>query len=140
MSEHRATLFNKDIELGIYEGEQVYLAAPSWDCGWYWGFGYIQNKNMHTHFDGLGKNNMFDNIKDTFKEFIIQDDNDLWKFCELMCTFYTLKATAEVLNRGGSHYCANTCKDIIQNTKEADRINNIVLPAIFDQIYLLLKK
>ena len=24
------------------EGDKVWLEKPSWDCGWYWGFGYLQ--------------------------------------------------------------------------------------------------
>lgn len=32
--------------------EPVYLEGFSWDCGWYWGGGYIGNRNFHAHFDG----------------------------------------------------------------------------------------
>jgi hypothetical protein len=32
--------------------EAIYLEDFSWDCGWYWGGGYIGNRNMHCHFDG----------------------------------------------------------------------------------------
>jgi hypothetical protein len=32
--------------------EPIFLYDFSWDCGWYWGGGYIGNKNMHSHFDG----------------------------------------------------------------------------------------
>ena len=32
--------------------EPVYLEGFKWDCGWYWGGGYIGNKNFHAHFDG----------------------------------------------------------------------------------------
>lgn len=135
------TNFTSDILIGnIKGGGYVHLAAPSWDCDWYWGFGYIQNKNINTHFDSLGNNNMYDNIKDNFTDFIIQDDKDLWQFCELMQTFYNLKNTAEVLGRGGSHYTKNPLSELIKNTDEVERINNILMPAIFDEIYALLKK
>jgi hypothetical protein len=30
----------------------VYIYDFSWDCGWYWGGGYIGNSNFHSHFDG----------------------------------------------------------------------------------------
>lgn len=30
----------------------VYLQGFKWDCGWYWGGGYIGNKDFHAHFDG----------------------------------------------------------------------------------------
>lgn len=31
--------------------EPVYLEDFSWDCGWYWGGGYIGNSRFHSHFD-----------------------------------------------------------------------------------------
>lgn len=136
------TLFKEEIYIGEFEGEKVFLASPSWDCGWYWGFGYIQNSNLHTHFSSIGSRNknMFDNIKDYFPGFIVNDDEGLWEFCELMQTFYNLKKTTEVLGRGGSHYKKNPIADIIKNEKEAERINKEVLPKLFDKVYELLKK
>jgi hypothetical protein len=41
--------------LGTTKGshpENVYLEDFSWDCGWYWGGGYIGNSKFHAHFDG----------------------------------------------------------------------------------------
>jgi len=32
--------------------EPVRLEDFSWDCGWYWGGGYVGNRNFHCHFDG----------------------------------------------------------------------------------------
>ena len=32
--------------------ECVYLEDFEWDCGWYWGGGYVGNRNMGCHFDG----------------------------------------------------------------------------------------
>jgi len=37
--------YPKKTFLGISEGEKIYLTAPSWDCGWYWRFGYLGNVN-----------------------------------------------------------------------------------------------
>lgn len=34
------------------ERRPIYLTGFSWDYGWYWGGGYIGNKDLHTHFDG----------------------------------------------------------------------------------------
>lgn len=31
---------------------RVYLEDFTWDCGWYWGGGYVGNKNFGAHFDG----------------------------------------------------------------------------------------
>ena len=132
------------ILLGKNDGENIYLSPPSWDCGWYWGFGYLGNKYCHYHLSGLneGKNkNFFDAVKEHFGDsFILKNDEDIWVFCELVRSAYTLKETAEVLGRGGSHFTTNPCKDLIINTDEVTRINNIVLPQIFEEIYKLLKK
>ena len=34
------------------EARSIFLEGFSWDCGWYWGGGYIGNRDMHCHFDG----------------------------------------------------------------------------------------
>ena len=60
--------------------------------------------------------------------------DNLWKFCELAQTVYTLKETAEVLTRGGSHYTTNPLKDLIKNPNELERLNKVVLPALFQEI------
>ena len=43
------------IYLGTLKGahpEPIYLNGFEWSCGWYWGGGYIGNRNMHCHFNG----------------------------------------------------------------------------------------
>lgn len=117
---------------------------PSWDCDWYWGFGYLQNSDVHYHVDGLCKThntNMFDALKEEFgKTLTITKDADLWIFCELMQTFYTLKQAAEVLGRGGSNYTSNPCEEVIKDTAYTTRINEMMLPAVFDALDSLLVK
>lgn len=138
------TLSNyKKVLIGYNNNEPIYLSPPSWDCGWYWGFGYLGNKNCHYHVDGLAKDcNLFDGFKKHFGETLKVTDKQLWTLCELFKTFYILKETAEVLGIGGAHYTNNPCKDLIINKEEVERINNIVLPQIFEEIYkvLLAKK
>ena len=52
------------IQLGTVDNESIFLSPPSWDCGWYWGFGYLDNKNCHYHLSELSKDyNLFDGIK-----------------------------------------------------------------------------
>ena len=72
--------------------------------------------------------------------FIIKDDNDVWTFAELMQTFYNLQEAAEVFKHGSSGYTSNPCKDIIINKAVVIRINHIIMPAIFEEIYKLLNK
>lgn len=136
--------FGKHWLLGIdSNGNKHYLQAPSWDCGWYWGFGYIhtfsaRDIERHYHFDSFGKTeNMHDGFKKAFVDSVLTD-SELWKLCELMKTFYILKSTAEVLGRGGAHYTTNPCCELIKNSEEVERINKKVLPAIFKEIEKLL--
>lgn len=146
----------RKVYLGKNENESIYLTPPSWDCGWYWGFGYLGNKNCHYHVDGLKTIKTYDfekkswnietvDLYNGFKKhfgdsFIIHLDTDIWKLAELFETFYSLKNIAELYKRGGSHLTSNPCKDIIINMEEYERINKIVLPEIFEQIYLILEK
>jgi len=120
------------------------LRAPSWDCGWYWGIGYLGHRDAHFHLNGVvkeHKTNMFDALRLEFGDTLaIKDEKDLWTFCELMQTAYTLRETAEVLGRGGTHYMTNPCADIVKNTAEVERINGTVLPAIFDAVEDILTK
>jgi len=148
------------------EGKKVWLEKPRWDCGWYWGFGYLETMrgnrepskaidiDMHTHWDSCVRDshrNAYDwfelefgkTLTDSFNSKVKKEkgvkycrftNSQLWTLCELIETVYTLKETAEVLGRGGSHYTTNPCADIIQNKAERDRINSEVLPAIFAEI------
>lgn len=146
----------KKLFLGRNDNENIFLTKPSWDCGWYWGFGYIGNKNCHYHVDGLKKieNYKFDkdvreyefvNLYDGFKKhfgdsFVVKKDADIWTLAELFSTFYILKETTEILGRGGSNYTNNPCSKIITNKREVKRINEKVLPEIFLAIYEILLK
>ena len=47
--------YPEQVYLGMYDDEDVYLARPSWECGWFWGFGYVQNENILTHLDSMCK-------------------------------------------------------------------------------------
>ena len=138
----KTTKFNEKISLGKVDGKNIYLSAPSWDCGWYWGFGYLGNKDCHYHVDGMNKDkNLYDAFIEHFGDtFIIKEEKDIWTLCELFKTFYVLKDTCEVLGHGGAHYTTNPLSDLIKNTKEVKRINENVMPQIFDKIYELLNK
>lgn len=122
------------------EGKKVWLQKPSWDCDWYWGYGYLQvynNRNTlieHCHFskylnDVLG----WYKFRADFKALTF-DIKDLWKLFELMKTFYSLKEIAQVYSIGGSHYTNNPLKDLIMNDKEVTRINEVILPEIFNEV------
>jgi hypothetical protein len=128
--------------IGKRDEEYIFLKAPSWDCDWYWSFGYLGNRDCHYHLDTINKDtNLFDTLKEHFGESLtITDDKDLWTFCELSMSAYALKETAEVLGRGGVHYASNPASETIKNEEEVKRINEIVLPEIFEEIHKIISK
>lgn len=149
MEKQTLTIFGKkNWLLGTDQnGRKLFLVAPSWDCGWYWGFGYVEtytnnshperSKDIasHNHFDSLfGTNcNLYDGFKRIIKDSTLSD-NELWKLCDYMRTFYCLQETAEVLGRGYSHYTEKAKLDIIKDEAYAERINKVVLPELFKHI------
>lgn len=154
LNKKKSHAFGKDIYfLGRdAEGINYWLEAGSWDCDWYWGFGYVETYTRnnspetsrdiqsHQHFDGLffNKNK---NGYDAFKEFFVGSpltEKELWQLLELMKTIYTMKEYAEVVHRGGSHYTNNVCKDILKSETEYNRINKEVMPAVMQEVYKLL--
>lgn len=148
--------YKKQILLGYVDKKPIYLTAPKWECNWYWGFGYLGNVDSHYHIDGLTTQETFNNEKkcfetwrghlfDGFKRhfdkgtFIVNNDNDLWKLCELFQSYYELSRIAEVFGRGGCNYTTNPCSEYIIDKTKAKEINEVILPQIFDEIYKILK-
>jgi len=107
MKTKQSHAFRKDIYLlGVdTEGQNVWLEAPSWDCGWYWGFGYVErytnNANpskakditSHTHIDSEfkkgGKIDMNNGLVET-----TYTKEDGIRLNELFTEFYALKEGA----------------------------------------------
>ena len=135
------------------DGVKYWLEQGSWDCNWYWGFGYIEtytnNKNpsrsrdisSHGHFDSkilhAGKC-----CFDTFKEIFVKtplNNNEIRTLCELMKTLYTLKETSDLYYRGSSHITSNPCKELLKNDEEYQRINKILIPNIMEEVYKTLE-
>ena len=124
-------------------GENVYLPKASWDCGWYWGFGYLETLNSHTHFDSEILNNKehihgHDMFEKYFVESVLTDD-EIWELVDYMQTFYNLRESAEIFGRGYS-YCTERAKiDELKNDEIVNKINKIMLPKLFERVYALLE-
>ena len=136
------------------EGIKYFLEEASWDCDWYWGGGYVKtfsnNKNpvfprdidSHRHFNYMFltyNKNGFDMFKDFFKETPFTD-NEIWKICELMKSFYVAREYSDMIYRGGTHYTSNPAKETIMNEVEYNRINKVVIPSIMDELYKILSE
>lgn len=46
-----STKWTEKIYLGKrhIDNRLVYIAAPTWDCNWYWSFGYLKASGEHFH-------------------------------------------------------------------------------------------
>ncbi len=134
-------------------GENYFLEAATWDCGWYWSGGYIEtytnNENplrakdisSHQHFDSLffkGKKCAFDNFKEFFTVTPFTD-KEIWTICELMKSFYIIRNYSDTLHRGGAHYTTNPASEVIKNEDEYKRINEKVIPEIMSELYKILE-
>lgn len=168
ISKKKSHAFGKDIYLlGCdHDGTKYWLEAPKWDCGWYWGFGYVEtytnNSNpsiaiditSHQHIDSsfMGEIEFYNHDKNVWdKTDYISNifncpkltsttftEKEGWTLSELFKTFYNLKEAAEVFGRGGSYITHNPCQSIVQNKEWAKHINEVMIPAITSEIIKML--
>jgi hypothetical protein len=161
MQKRKDCAFGKNVYLlGENEyGEQVWLEAPSWDCGWYWGFGYVEvyagrggvgrvspskasDINSHSHFDGLlwfteenGSYVHHLNASPKMKETVLTDEES-WELADLMKSFYTLKKTAEFFHQGNSHVSSTGVS--LKNPEIEKYVNEVAIPAITARVLEIL--
>lgn len=124
------------------DNELVYLLKPSWDCDWYWGFGYLESKHIFSHFNSdilKEQKCSFDNFKDYFVETPLSDD-DIWILCDYMMTFYKLRDVAEVFRHGNSWQTQRATIDCLVDKDLENKINKELLPSLFKKIDELFKK
>lgn len=130
---------------------KVWLEQSQFDCGWYWGIGYVEifNKRytdieMHTHFDSLFFNHQkccYDLFEDYFNETTLPK-SEIWQLLEMMKTLYTLRNTSDMIHSRGSHITSNEtekeifAKEYYQNLYK--QINEIDIPELLKNIYALL--
>jgi hypothetical protein len=101
------------------DGSFLYLTKHSWDCGWYWGFGYVGNANCHFHFDSLlyikdSKGTVKYEASDLFAETKITD-KEWWVIRDLFVQAYALKKAAKVYRHGGHQTQVPGVTDIIKH-------------------------
>jgi hypothetical protein len=145
--------FGKHYLLGINkDGEYVWLEKESWDCGRYWGFGYLhtftnnrqpersRDLSSHFHFDSTflnGPDCCHDMFKNYFTETVLTDD-EMWILCDLMMTYYTLKKSAELFKHGYSYQTQKAKIEKVQSETHYDLVNKVWLPEVFKKIETLL--
>lgn len=157
------------IYLGTTKGsikERVYLTGFSWDCGWYWGGGYIETRNMHTHFDSCFLNTVDIrghalgnfctpwNKKEGYTEvrngcsvwedldFFLDDAQftakEWWRIKDLYKQFYHFKKAAECFKHGG--HCTTDERSESEIVPElANAVNKHIETVIIPKITKALK-
>ena len=138
------------------QGTKYYLEQAHFDCGWYWGIGYIEtftnnthpelSKDItsHQHFDSMMKDIGYEKRLyhiDAFKALFPHNpftDKEIWTIIELLNSAYTVREYSDMLHIGGSHVTSNPAKELIQNEEEYKRINEIVIPGIMKELYKIM--
>jgi len=113
---------NQKIVLGKTEDGLMSIEKHSWDCGWYWGFGYIGNKNIHMHIESL----IFTRETDVNKIFLETKltQNQWWIIRDLFIQAYALKKAAEVYHYGGHQTTVDGLTDIIKSPSMELQLNS----------------
>jgi hypothetical protein len=161
-------------QVSFHEGKKVYLLGesedkirywleePRWDCGWYWGYGYVKtytnNRHperakdirSHEHISGfvgvqeewdLEKHclrktnyihNLYDNKKFAKTTFTAKEG---WDLSELFKEFYLLQDMAEYCGKNpcGCHLTTSPV-DQGKKSKWAKEINQVMIPIITAKI------
>lgn len=131
------------------DGTFYYLESPSWDCGWYWGFGYIEGFAKETPTDR--GHDSHEHAEDFLSKWFTEhngskprlvetvfDEAGGWKLSELFASFYILKDAAGLFGRGGSHVAENPAKLALVSVEMTQRINEVMIPAVTEEIIKIL--
>jgi hypothetical protein len=119
-------------------GDSLWLEKHRWDCDWYWAFGYIGNKNLHTHISSMIDHP--DQYEPRWTDVDFQflstwlNQSDWWVLRDLFISAYALKKAAEVYRHGG-HQTAKAAPYRVTNKQRAAWINKDlknVLDSIWD--------
>lgn len=70
-------------------------------------------------------------------EFLVDSpftEKEKWKILEIMKSLYIARKYSDFLYCGGAHYTENPVKNVIKNNEEYQRINNVVIPALLEEL------
>lgn len=151
MKKRKSHAFGKDTYYLGYEAStdnHYWLEAPSWDCGWYWGLGYVETYtiplapstsrdiNSHQHWRGL-----FNGVDGGLDRFLNLDspltESEKYQVLDHMNTLVTFRAAADIFHRGDSHLSGQTTK-ICKSEELACAINKQYIPAVWAEVEKIL--
>jgi hypothetical protein len=102
--------------------ESIYLYKHNWDCGWYWGMGYLGNNNNHYHFKSYLDDTLYYSVYKVFSKTWLSQDQ--WHvLLDLFKQAYSLKAVAKTYRYGGRVATLKGITDILINKTKEDAIN-----------------
>jgi hypothetical protein len=165
VKKHTDTAFgNRYYLLGVNEDRcPVWLQEPSWDCGWYWGCGYVntfqhgrlpslaKDIDSHRHADGylFGQIRQGPSNHENYVHSVYESPNLVkttftakqgWELGELFAQMYLLKDMAAFCSRSrpGCNVSGSNPVEHGDCTDMAKRINQVMLPAVFKAIEKIL--
>lgn len=131
-------------------GLKYWLEEPTFNCGWYWGLGYIHtftnnrqptrsvDIRSHEHFDSKVMNYGYvDGYLNFFKKSVL-DRHETYRLFELMECAYTLSKMAGICERGSAWVSKNDCYDTLKDQDLYLEIIKKKLPAVISAICNLL--
>jgi len=123
------------------DATRIYIDKPSFDCEWYWSFGYLGNKDEHYHLNGYqnGRNTDIHSALSSDYDLNPSIEKNLWVFCELALSIYKLKESAELFHLGGAHMTTNPHRKSLKKISYERTINEKLLPEQLQTFWNLIK-
>ncbi len=152
LDKKKSHAFGKDVYLlgQDIDGINYWLEAPKWDCGWYWGFGYIEtysNNNVPNRAKDIDSHSHAHKfMSEYFTEWngskpILSNktfnDSEGWELSELFEQFYFLRSAAENFGRGKCH-TSDTKINTWKKPELVKEINDKLIPEVTARILEIL--
>lgn len=125
------------------DGTKYYLESPSWDCGWYWGFGYIQGYKDGIHQSHEHADNFYPRWTLTDESRLVKTTfthGEGWELAELFAEFYHLKTQAEFWKNGKLNLTNSIFSGGFKDAPLVKKINEEMLPKVMKRITDILSK
>ena len=116
-------------------GRVIYLSKHSFDCGWYWGFGYIGNNHLHTHFSYILERPQL--VTDVFSDTSITEAT-WWNIQDLFKQAYILKEYAGLCRHNNGYIASSAACKILSLTSEDEKLTNERLELVLDTVWALI--
>jgi hypothetical protein len=133
---------SEKIYLGVNRnGDSISLYKHKFDCGWYWGFGYVGNRNLHYHLESMIRHpqeycERWTDVTYQFQQTWITQ-SQWWILRDLFIQAYAIKKCAETYKLGG-YQTSDAGPYRVISEEMATRLN-ADLGQLLDTIWDLLK-